>query len=122
VINEVQENLVVGHLVIADHANKPRTVVGCSPMDGAPFVQLLDDTGLTRLELSLQPEGAPHVSLFSTKNALLGSFGLDQENSGAGLTLWSANGACSLNIGVSDDGFVERVAGFTTGEQDKEPR
>jgi hypothetical protein len=84
-------------------------------------MQLLDDTGLTRLELSLQPDGTPHVSLFSSKNALLGSFGLDAENSGAGLTVWPANGVCSMSIGVSDDGFVERVVRFSMGEQEKEP-
>ena len=97
--------LTVKQLVVVDDAERVRAMITCSQGDGRPYLQLLDSAGCPRLELSLEPDGTPHVTLFSANSVVQGSFGLDPASGGVGLTLWSENGCFNKNVGVSNDGF-----------------
>ncbi len=105
-MSDVQDRITVREFVVVDKANQTRAFISCARSDGSPYLQLLDSTGLPRLVLSLDPDGTPHIALFSETNTLLGSFGLDLK--GAGISLWSENGCFNRYIAVSDDDqFIE---------------
>ena len=106
-MSDIQDSISVRELVVVDDANRPRAVLTCPPGDGPPQLHLLDVTGTPRLILSLDSDGTPHVTLLSATFTALGSFGLDSQGKGAGLTLWSENGCFHRGVGVSDDGFNE---------------
>jgi hypothetical protein len=99
--------LTVKHLTVVDDAERVRAIITCSEGDGRPYLQLLDVSGTPRLELSLDADGTPHVTLFSAKSVVQGSFGLSADDGGAGLTLWSENCRFFKDVGVSNDGVVD---------------
>jgi hypothetical protein len=108
------------NLIIVDDAERVRArITTCSQGDGRPLIQLMDLAGCPRLELSLQPDGTPHLTLFSESSVVQGSFGLDPASGGVGLTLWSENGCFNKNLGVSNDGFIGDESEYSPDESDK---
>ena len=112
--------LTVKHLTIVDDAERVRAIITCSEGDGRPYLQLLDVSGSPRLELSLDTDGTPHVTLFSEKSVVQGSFGLSAADGGAGMTLWSGNSRFFKVAGVTNDG-VEDDQGEAVFDETREP-
>jgi hypothetical protein len=74
--------------------------------DGSPSIQLNDSSGRPRLDIQLDSTENPHIVFFSAKSEALLGIGLSEEESSAGITMWSGDEEKHhLTIEVGPDGI-----------------
>lgn len=89
---------------IKDSQGRPRIVLEVQPDSGTPFLQLLDDKGVPRLELTLGDDGSPCVRMFSEKSVQCFSVGVSESLCGTGMQFIAPDSSHGATFSVDKDG------------------
>lgn len=70
-----------------------------------PYMQLRDNEGRPRIDIALDSDGTPHITLFDDKNVARVGVGV-KDDDGAGISLFSSNAEHYIILGAENDGVI----------------
>jgi hypothetical protein len=89
------------HLVAKD--NSPRMLLGVNDTNGQPYIQLNDDAGFARTQISLNPDGGPLIAMMRPNGKTLIGFGANRAT-GVGISINDQEGNVAIHLSSFQDG------------------
>jgi hypothetical protein len=95
--------LVAEELHLVDKNNTSRMILYVESSNGQPSLQLNDEAGLARIQIALNPDGSPVISLSRPDGKGLIGLGANR-GSGVGLSINDQEGNIAIHLCVFPDG------------------
>lgn len=98
--------VIAQELRIVDGSGRERFVAGTSVGDGDPYMNFFDSLGNVAASISLDPDGTPHIVLFSSGDTPRIAIGLSGQG-GCGIDVVGKSGKARCSLVVSNDDVPE---------------
>jgi hypothetical protein len=116
-----KNRVVANELCLTDSKGVVRAFIGLDSV-GSPMLQFCDSEGRPRLDLMLDPDGDPHLLMWS-KNQCVLAVGFSSREQDTVISMWGGNGGELVTIGVDADGSYERrYAADTDSNRSSKPK